>query len=134
MGETVLVLFALVAAGTLSHTDDMNFLASLERISVPDPFEDYRLLQDFASYPGPSLSDVLLPATMDFPEAPEPEFPLEAYSLPSGISSLFPLSEECDLEGTASLVGSSMFPSQFKEAERVEMEAKLKSADGTTGV
>ncbi|XP_066495131.1 transcription factor RelB [Tiliqua scincoides] len=121
-------------AGSLSHTGDMNFLASLERITIPDPFEDYSLLQDFSSYPGPSLSDVLLPATMDFQEAPEPEFPLEVYSLPSGISSLFPLSEECDLEGTASLVGSSMFPSQFREAERVEMEAKLKSADGTAAV
>lgn len=123
--------FALLAAGSLSHADDMNFLASLERITVPDPFEDYSLMQDFASYPGPSLSDVLLPGTVDFPEAAVPEFPLDAYPLPSGI---FPLAEECDPEGTASLVGSSMFPCQFKEAERVEMEAKLMSADGTAAV
>ncbi|KAJ6663746.1 hypothetical protein lerEdw1_009825 [Lerista edwardsae] len=121
-------------AGSLSHADDMSFLASLERITVPDPFEDYSLMQDFSSYPGPSLSDVLLPGVMDFPEAAEPEFPLDAYSLPSGVSSLFPLSEECDTEGTASLVGSSMFPSQFKEAERVEMEAKLTSATGTAAL
>ncbi|XP_042299540.1 transcription factor RelB-like isoform X2 [Sceloporus undulatus] len=117
------------AAGSMPNPEDQNFLTSLERISVPDLFEDYNLVQGF-SYSGPSLSDVVLPSTMDFPEGPEHEFLLDAYSVHSGVSALFPLSGDCEPEGTASLVGSSMFPSQYKEAEaQLEMKTKLKAAD-----
>nr|XP_020666547.1 transcription factor RelB isoform X1 [Pogona vitticeps] len=106
-----------------SSPEDRHFLASLERISVPDLFEDYSLVQDLASYGGPSLSDVLLPSLMDFPSAPEQEFLLDAYSFHSGISA--PSSGECEAEGTASLVGSSMFPNQYKEAAaHLEVEAE----------
>ncbi|XP_053123890.1 transcription factor RelB isoform X1 [Hemicordylus capensis] len=120
------------AAGSLTHPEEMTFLAHLERITVPEPFEDYSLLQDLSSYSGPSLSDVLLPSCMDFPDAAEHGFLLDNYSLRSGASASFSLSADCDPEGTASLVGSSMFPSQFKEVEvRVEMEAKLQAAEAS---
>lgn len=98
---------------------------------MPDPFEAYSPgLQDFSTYSCPSLTDVLLPTPMDFPDPVDTEFLLDAYSLCAGVSSQFPLCRESDAEGTASLVGSSMFPSQYKEAEaRVEAEAKMKLAD-----
>nr|XP_056701710.1 transcription factor RelB [Euleptes europaea] len=112
----------------MTHLEDGNFLTSLEHISVPH-FEDYNLLPDFSSYTYPSLSDVLLPSTTDFPDTADPEFLLDSYSLHSGISAPFPLSRESDPDGTASLVGSSLFPSQYKEAEaKAEMEAKLTAA------
>ncbi|KAH0631499.1 hypothetical protein JD844_005843 [Phrynosoma platyrhinos] len=115
--------------GSMPNPEDQNFLTSLERISVPDLFEDYSLVQDF-SYSGPSLSDVLLPSTMDFPDGPEQEFLLDAYSVHSGVSAHFPLSGDCEPECTASLVGGSMFPSQYKEAEaQLEMETKLQAAE-----
>ncbi|XP_034976037.2 transcription factor RelB [Zootoca vivipara] len=118
------------ADGSLTGSEHRNSLSNLERITVPDLFEDYNLGQDFSSYNGPTLNDILLPAAMDFPDSAEQEFLLDAYSVHSGISAPFPFPVDFDPEGTASLVGSSMFPSQYKEAEaRLEMETKLKSTD-----
>uniref|UniRef100_A0A8D0BIF3 RELB proto-onco, NF-kB subunit n=1 Tax=Salvator merianae TaxID=96440 RepID=A0A8D0BIF3_SALMN len=122
------IMPSTVAAGSLTGPEDRNFATTLERITVPDLFEDYSLVQDFSSYSGPSLSDVLLSSTVDFPDTPEQEFLLDSYSLPSGIVPPFPLPVDSDPVGTASLVGSSLFPSQYKEAEaRLEMETKIKS-------
>ncbi|XP_061453741.1 transcription factor RelB [Rhineura floridana] len=122
-------------AGSLSGSEDRNILSNLEHITVPDLFEDYSVVQDFSPYNGPTLSDILLPPTMNFPDTAEHEFLLDAYSLHSGISAPFMLSGDGEPEGTASLVGSSMFPSQYKEAEAwLEMETKLKSADAAAAL
>nr|XP_003222898.2 PREDICTED: transcription factor RelB [Anolis carolinensis] len=118
------------AAGFSSSSEDQNFLISLDHISVPDMLQDFRLPPDFPSIVGPSLSDVLLPSPMDFPDMSEQEFLLDAYSVHSGVSVPFTLPGDCDTEGTASLVGSSMFPSQYKEAEaQLEMESNFTAAD-----
>ncbi|XP_015282740.1 PREDICTED: transcription factor RelB [Gekko japonicus] len=120
-------------AGPMTHLEDGNFLSGLEHITLPQTFDDYGLLPDFTSYASPSLSDVLLPSAMDFPDGADPEFLLDTYALHSGISVPLPLSGESDPDGMASLVGSSLFPSQYKEAEaKAEMEAKLTAA-GTSG-
>ncbi|KAJ7303962.1 hypothetical protein JRQ81_011477 [Phrynocephalus forsythii] len=116
------------AADPLSSSEDRNFLTSLERIAVPDILNDYSLAQDFASYNAPSLTDVLLPSLMDFTNAPEQEFLLDAYSLCSGLSA--PSPGEGEEEGTAHLVGSSLFPSECQEsAARREAEMELTAAD-----
>ncbi|XP_077192723.1 transcription factor RelB [Paroedura picta] len=118
------------AAGPMTHLEDGNFLSSLENITLPQPFEDYGLLPDFASYASPSLSDVLLSCTPDFPDGTDPEFLSDSFALHSSISAPLPPSRESDPDGTAGLVGSSLFPSQFKEAEALaEMEARLKAAN-----
>ncbi|XP_054855335.1 transcription factor RelB [Eublepharis macularius] len=119
-------------AGSMTHVEDGSLLASLEHIMVPQAFEDYGLLPDFSSYSCPSLSDVLLPGTTDFSAPADPEFLLDSYSLQSGISASLLLSKETDPDGMASLVGSSLFPSQYKEAEaKIEKEAKLTAADAS---
>ncbi|KAL8219767.1 UNVERIFIED_CONTAM: hypothetical protein K2H54_033248, partial [Gekko kuhli] len=120
-------------AGPTAHLEDGNFLSGLEHITLPQTFDDYGLLPDFTSYASPSLSDVLLPGATDFPDGADPEFLLDSYALHSGISAPLPLSVESDPDGMASLVGNSLFPSQYKEAEaKAEMEAKLTAA-GASG-
>ncbi|XP_044290765.1 transcription factor RelB isoform X2 [Varanus komodoensis] len=125
----------LSAAGSLPCPEDRPFISSLERITVPDLFEEYSLAPDFSSYSGPSLSDVLLPSPMDFPDAAGQELLLETYAAQSSASAPFMLSGGGEQEGTASLVGSSMFPSQYKEAEaRLEIETTLKAADASVAL
>ncbi|XP_060114278.1 transcription factor RelB [Heteronotia binoei] len=124
---------APATAGPMTHLEDENYPYTLEHITLPPAFEDYSLLPDFSSYASPSLSDVLLPGAMDLPDEADHELLLDSYALHPGLSAPLPLSGESEPEGVASLVGSSLFPSQYKEAEaKAEMEAKLTAA-GTLG-
>ncbi|XP_026544570.1 transcription factor RelB [Notechis scutatus] len=108
---------------SLPSPDDRGFQASMERITLPDLFEEFGRFPGFSPYSGPSLSDVVLPSLTSYEERAEREFLLDAYSVHSGITIPLPLPGDCDPEGVATLVGSSMFPSQYKEDEEdLEME------------
>ncbi|XP_026571154.1 transcription factor RelB [Pseudonaja textilis] len=102
---------------SLPSPDDRGFQASMERITLPDLFEEFGRFPSFSPYSGPSLSDVVLPSSTSYEERAEREFLLDAYSVHSGITIPLPLPGDCDPEGVATLVGSSMFPSQYKEDE-----------------
>nr|XP_032653937.1 transcription factor RelB isoform X2 [Chelonoidis abingdonii] len=93
---------------------------SLEHITVPEPF-DFCLVPDYASYSCLNQRDMLPAACspMELPGCLGAEFPLDTYSpaQSSPVPFLAPGdSSTGDIEGTASLVGSNMFPSQYKEA------------------
>lgn len=128
-GATRLGLCALAAE------DAFSLLAPAEPMPMPMPeaFE-YCLPQDYPPYGCPSLRDVLLPscAVTDLPACLDPEFPPDMYGPPASSAAPFLVPREVpagDTEGTASLVGSNMFPSQFKEAcERAELELRLGDA------
>ncbi|XP_059575162.1 transcription factor RelB isoform X1 [Alligator mississippiensis] len=115
--------------------DAFSLLAPAEPMPMPMPeaFE-YCLPQDYPPYGCPSLRDVLLPscAVTDLPACLDPEFPPDMYGPPASSAAPFLVPREVpagDTEGTASLVGSNMFPSQFKEAcERAELELRLGDA------
>ncbi|ETE58860.1 Transcription factor RelB, partial [Ophiophagus hannah] len=95
----------------------------MERITLPDLFEDFGRFPGFSPYGGPSLSDVVLPSSVSYEERAEREFLLDAYSVHSGITVPLALPGDSEPEGVATLVGSSMFPSQYKEDEEdLEME------------
>ncbi|EMP26183.1 Transcription factor RelB [Chelonia mydas] len=93
---------------------------SLEHITVPEPF-DFCLGQDYTTYSCLNQRD-MLPATcspMELPGCLGPEFLLDAYSPAQSSPAPFLApgdNSAGDIEGTASLVGSNMFPSQYKEA------------------
>ncbi|XP_013925483.1 PREDICTED: transcription factor RelB-like [Thamnophis sirtalis] len=108
---------------SLSSPEDRGFLPSMERIMLPDLYEEFGRFSGFSPYSGPSLSDVVLPSATNYAERPEQEFLLDAYSVHSGITIPLVLPEDSEPEDVAALVGSSMFPSQYKEEEGdLEME------------
>ncbi|XP_063168689.1 transcription factor RelB [Candoia aspera] len=120
---------------SLSCPEDGNFLASLERITVPDLFEEFSRIPGFSPYSGPSLSDVVLPSATNYSERAEQEFLLDAYSVHSGITVPIALPGDCEPEGVATLVGNSMFPSQYKEVEEhLEMGSEPRLAHDATDV
>ncbi|XP_074873888.1 transcription factor RelB isoform X2 [Carettochelys insculpta] len=104
--------------------------ASLEHITVPDPL-DFYLGQDYGAYGGVNQRDVMPAAcpSMELPSCLDPEFLLGTYSPAQSSPAPYLVpgdSAAGDTEGTASLVGSNMFPSQYKEAyERVEQGTRL---------
>ncbi|XP_075770501.1 transcription factor RelB isoform X2 [Pelodiscus sinensis] len=103
---------------------------NLDHITLPEPFDLY-LGQDYASYSCLNQRDVLPAAcpAMELPACLGPEFLLDAYSPVQSSPAPFLApgdSATGDVEGTASLVGSNMFPSHFKEAyERAELGTML---------
>ncbi|XP_034293945.1 transcription factor RelB [Pantherophis guttatus] len=112
---------------SLLSPEDRGFLPSMERITLPDLFEEFGRFPGFSPYGGPSLSDVVLPSATNYAERAEQEFLLDAYSVHSGITVPLSLPGDSEPEGVATLVGSSMFPSQYKEDEE-DLEMK-KPAD-----
>ncbi|KAK9394373.1 transcription factor RelB [Crotalus adamanteus] len=102
---------------SLPSPEDRGFLASMDRITLPDLFEEFGRFSGFSPYGGPSLSDVVLPSATNYAERAEQEFLLDAYSVHSGVTVPLALPGDPEPEGVATLVGSSMFPSQYKEDE-----------------
>ncbi|XP_067412615.1 transcription factor RelB [Emydura macquarii macquarii] len=103
---------------------------SLDHITLPEPF-DFCVAQDYAPYDCQNQRD-MLPAScppMELPGYLGSEFLLDTYPPPQSSPALFLApgdSSVGDVEGTASLVGSNMFPNQYKEAyERLELGARL---------
>ncbi|KAG8143533.1 hypothetical protein E2320_000779, partial [Naja naja] len=97
--------------------DVLGELSGPGRITLPDLFEEFGRFSGFSPYGGPSLSDVVLPSSMSYEERPEREFLLDAYSVHSGLTVPLALPGDSEPEAVATLVGSSMFPSQYKEDE-----------------
>ncbi|XP_070620802.1 transcription factor RelB [Erythrolamprus reginae] len=98
----------------LPSAEDSGFLPSMERIILPDLFEEFGRYSGFF---GPTLSDVVMPSATNYSERPEQDFLLDAYSVHSGITVPLALPGDSEPEGVATLVGSSMFPSQYGEDE-----------------